>query len=107
MSPRSRRRGGGGSQRRRKGGGRGGNQRQTGAAFWGEAEQLPDAVPGVRLSEDPAAVVRSLGQPPLAGHEVIAEAYFTAVYDRATALAGALATAAGLTTEGPVDDDRD
>lgn len=105
MSPRSRRRGGGGSQRRRKGGGRG-NQRQTGAAFWGEAEQLPDAVTGVRLSEDPAAVVRSLGQPPLAGHEVIAEAYFTAVYDRATALAGALATAAGLTTEEP-DDDRD
>ena len=107
MSPRSRRRGGGGSQRRRKGGGRG-NQRQTGAAFWGDLEQLPDSVPEVRVSEDPAAVVRSLGQPPLAGHEVIAEAYFTAVYDRATGLAGALATAAGLiSVEELADDDRD
>ena len=107
MSPRSRRRGGGGAQRRRKPGGRG-NQRQTGAGFWGEPEQLPESVPDVRVSEDPAAVVRSLGQPPLAGHEIIAEAYFTAVYDRATALAGALATAAGLiSVEESADDDRD
>lgn len=107
MSPRSRRRGGGGAQKRRKGGGRG-NQRQTGAGFWGETDQLPAAVADVRLTEDPAAVVRSLGQPPLAGHEVIAEAYFTAVYDRATALAGALATAAGLISdEESADDDRD
>lgn len=106
MSPRSRRRGGGGSQRRRKSGGRG-SQRQAGAAFWGEADQLPESVPDVRVSEDPAAVVRSLGQPPLAGHEVIAEAYFTAVYDRATALAGALATAAGLISVEELDDDRD
>ena len=107
MSPRSRRRGGGGAQKRRKAGGRG-NQRQTGVSFWGEAEQLPASVPDVRVSEDPAAVVRSLGQPPLAGHEVIAEAYFTAVYDRATALAGALATAAGLiSVEESADGDRD
>ena len=107
MSPRSRRRGGGGAQRRRKGGGRG-NQRQTGAAFWGEIEQLPAPVTDVQISEDPAAVVRSLGQPPLAGHEVIAEAYFTAVYDRATSLAGALAAAAGLASvEELLDDDRD
>jgi hypothetical protein len=107
VSPRSRRRGGGGSQRRRKAGGRG-NQRQTGAGFWGEAEQLPESVPEVRISEDPAAVVRSLGQPPLAGHEIIAEAYFTAVYDRAVTLAGALATAAGLiSAEELADDDSD
>lgn len=104
MSPRSRRRGGGGSQRRRKPGG-GNQQRQTGADFWGDVEQLPTSRPEVRVSEDPAAVARSLGQPPLAGHEVIAEAYFTAVYDRAVTLAGALATAAGLLSHDEQPDD--
>lgn len=93
MSPRARRRGGG--QRNRGKQGRG-NQRNTGAGFFGDPAKLPSAPESLRITEDPAAVARSLGPPPLPGHEVIAEAYFTAVYDRAVSLAGALGTAAGL-----------
>lgn len=96
MSPRARRRGGGSNRNRQKG--RRGNQPQTAAGFWGDPAKLPEARQDVRITDDPAAVVRSLGPPPLTGHEVIAEAYFTAVYDRAVTLAGAVATAGGLIT---------
>ena len=111
MSPRSRRRGSSGGrppQRNRRprggsanaaGGGNapgGGNQRADGAGFWGEPEKLPEFRADIRITEDPAAVARSLGPPPLANHEVIAEHYFSAVYDRAVTLAGALAAAGGL-----------
>lgn len=65
-------------------------------AFWGDADQLPELRTDVRITDDPAAVPRSLGRPPLPGHEQIAEHYFTAVYDRAVATAGALAAAGGL-----------
>ena len=47
-------------------------------------------------SDDPTAVVRSLGPPPLPGHEAIAEHYFDVVYERAAMLANALAAAGGL-----------
>jgi hypothetical protein len=40
--------------------------------------------------------VRSLGRPPLQGHETIAAHYFEAVYDRSVVLAGALAAAGDL-----------
>lgn len=103
MSPRSRRRGGGGGggggQRgRRRQGQNQRDQRQAGAGFWGDTAKLPAARSDVRISEDAAAVARSLGPPPLTGQEVIAEHYFSVVYDRAVLLAGAVATAAGLIT---------
>ena len=101
MSPRSRRRGGGGGgggQRGRRRQGQAQRNKQAGAGFWGDASKLPDARPDVRISEDAAAVARSLGPPPLAGQEAIAEHYFSVVYDRAVMLAGAVATAAGLIT---------
>jgi len=50
----------------------------------------------VRITDAPAAVPRSLGLPPLPGHEAVAEHYFTVVYERAVATAGALAAAGGL-----------
>jgi hypothetical protein len=50
----------------------------------------------VRITTDPAAVVRSLGRPPLSGHHNVAEHYFTAVYERAVTLASALAAAGDL-----------
>lgn len=50
----------------------------------------------MRITDDPAAVARSLGAPPLPGHEKIAEHYFTVVYERAVQTAGALAAAGGL-----------
>ncbi len=64
--------------------------------FWGEPSALPTAPQHVRITADPSATVRSLGPPPLPGHEVIAEHYFAAVYDRAVTLAGALAAVGGL-----------
>jgi hypothetical protein len=72
------------------------NRGRSGAGFWGASSKVPSTQPEVRITEDPAAVVRSLGPPPLPGHETIAEHYFAAVYDRAVSLAGALAAAGGL-----------
>ena len=95
MSPRSRK-GGRGSNRSQNNRRRNQNQRPQGVGFWGDASKLPEASNVVRSTEDPAAVARSLGPPPLAGHETIAEHYFSAVYDRAVMLAGALAAAAGM-----------
>lgn len=71
-------------------------QRQDSPGFWGDPSQLPPARTDVRMTSDPAVVPRSLGPAPLAGHEVIAEHYFDAVYDRAVTTAGALAAAGGL-----------
>lgn len=78
---------------------RGGNnkgQSPGGAGFWGDAAKLPAPTRDVRITEEPAAVARSLGAPPLPGHENIAEHYFTVVYERAVQTAGALAAAGGL-----------
>lgn len=75
--------------------GRKGSPPQRAVGFWGDPSKLPPAQE-VRITEDPAATVRSLGPPPLAGHEDIAEHYFAAVCDRAITLAGALAAVGGL-----------
>jgi hypothetical protein len=64
--------------------------------FWGDPEQLPEPTQDVRITDDAAAVARSLGAPPLPGHERIASHYFTVVYERAVTTAGALAAAGGL-----------
>ncbi len=90
MSAARRRRGKGGNRGRRRG------KKKEQVGFWGEVDRLPDAQQDVRISAEPAAVVHSLGVPPLPGHEVIATHYFTAVYDRAVTISGALAAAAGL-----------
>lgn len=73
--------------------------------FWGEAAKLPQDESYVRITTDPAALVRSLGRPPLSGHHNVAEHYFTAVYDRSVGLASALA-AAGDLLEPPTEDDQ-
>lgn len=86
-------------RRRSRGGGQqGGGRRQQRdvAAFWGDPATLPTGPYDVRMTSDPAAVPRSLGQPPLPGHENVAEHYFAAVYDRAVTTAGALAAAGGM-----------
>jgi len=74
--------------------------------FWGEdqpAEEEP--VAKVRPSDEPDALVRYLGPLPLPGHEHVAQHYLAAVYDKAVALAGALAAAGGLLATD--DDDTD
>ncbi|MFT7598248.1 MAG: hypothetical protein ACI8TP_001169 [Acidimicrobiales bacterium] len=80
------------SKRRRKNKGGGAKTGQ----FWGEVEKLPEPKDTVRITKDPAAVIRSLGRPPLNGHEQIAEHYFEAVYQRSVTLASALAAAGDL-----------
>jgi len=89
-SRRRRSRSGGGPQRTR------GRQQRIGVSFWGDPAKLPSPQGDVRMTADPAAVPRSLGPPPLPGHENAAEHYFAAVYDRAVTTAGALAAAGGL-----------
>lgn len=81
-----------GKKRRRQTQGR----RRDGAGFWGDVDKLPPAQPDIRITSDPDAVPRSLGIPPLTGHEKIATHYFTAIYERAVQTAGALAAAGGL-----------
>ena len=92
-----------GKQGNQGGGRRSGRRRKTSrkpavepADFWGSADSLPDADASVRIATDPAAVVRSLGRPPLSGHHNIAEHYFVAVYERAVALSSALAAAGDM-----------
>lgn len=70
--------------------------KRNGVAFWGGDAILPDMTERVVLTDDPAAVPRSLGHPPLPGNEVIASNYFEAVHMRAVQLGGALAASAGL-----------
>jgi hypothetical protein len=102
--------GGGGGQsgkRGRKGGNRKRSQNRRGknrrpdvlhdeSRFWGESDHLPEVSQDVRITDDPSAMPRSLGPPPLPGHEHIAEQYFALVYDRAVSTAGLLAAAGGL-----------
>lgn len=85
------------SKRNRRGRGRSGQAltARTAGDFWGDVDKLP-VVDSVTLTTDPSAVVRSLGRPPLAGHEAVSEHYFRAVYEQAVVLAGVLATAGDL-----------
>jgi hypothetical protein len=62
--------------------------------FWGEG--LLDNPALVRRSDDPSAMIVSLGDPPLRGRERAAQATFVLVHRRAAQLALLAATAAGL-----------
>lgn len=72
------------------------NKTKAIAEYWGDTDALPEPTNDIRITDEPAAVVRSLGRPPLPGQEQASEAYFTAVYGRAVGLASALAAAAEL-----------
>lgn len=91
---RRRRRGNNRKRSNRKRSGRRG--RDKGQAFWGDPKRLPDPITDIKVADEPAAVVHSLGNPPLQGREEIAKHYFTAVYDKITAVSGAVAGAAGI-----------
>lgn len=82
-----------GKGRRRR---RGGQRPKPSTDFWGDVAELPEPQTGLRISEQPDAVVRSLGPPPLPGREQIAGHYFLAIYQRAVMTAGALAASGGL-----------
>ena len=53
---------------------------------------------------DPAAVLRSLGDPPLPGQGAVAGHYLAAVVERAAGMATALAAAAGVLGDQPDGD---
>jgi hypothetical protein len=87
--------------RRRKPAARPGSPRKPAAGrdFWfgpQDSDGDADAVAPVRPSHDPTAMIRSLGPPPLAGRDGIAEHYFEAVYAKAAGAALALAAASDL-----------
>ncbi|CAM8658717.1 hypothetical protein MCETE7_02082 [Acidimicrobiia bacterium] len=69
-------------------------ERAAAKKFWGESTLDDPAL--VRMSSDPAALMLSLGEPPLRGSEKAAQAAFTLVYRKAAQLALLAATAAGL-----------
>lgn len=79
--------------------------------FW----EVPGAVPAdlaaaVHVPDDPTVLVRSLGTPTLPGQGANAEHYFTAVYDKASHVAYALAVANGLLAgegDAAADEDED
>lgn len=90
--------GSGRNRRRRQGGSSGTKPRQI--DLWQPVPALPDPAP-ITPAADPRMLVRSLGDPPLAGQGAVAEHYLGAVLDRAAGLATALAAAAGLLAEPP------
>ena len=71
-------------------------KKPTGRDFWGSEHPDEELPAPIRPSEDPTAMIRSLGPPPLPSRETVAEHYFAAVYDKAASLALALAAASGL-----------
>jgi hypothetical protein len=71
-------------------------RKHTTRDFWGSAAHDDEEPALIRPSEDPTAMIRSLGPPPLPGRETVSEHYFAAVYDKAASLAIALAAASGL-----------
>ena len=66
--------------------------------LWRPVPQLPPPTP-IAPATEPAALVGSLGHPPLAEQSVVAEHYLAAVVERAATLANALAAAGGLLAE--------
>jgi len=72
--------------------------------FWGHAPGPDDEPAPIRPGAHPTALVESLGPLPFPGGDV-AQHYFEVVYDRAAALAVALATSADLLDDDDEGDD--
>jgi hypothetical protein len=89
--------------RRRQSGGRRRKNKTKQVDLWRPVPQLPDPEPIVPV-DDPTAVLRSLGDPPLERQGAVAEHYLAAVLERAAGLATALALSADLLAT-PTDDD--
>jgi hypothetical protein len=69
--------------------------------FWGDTALDDPSL--VRMSIEPAAMMLSLGDPPMRNNEKPARDAFTLVYHKAAQLAMLAATAAGLDDDSPVD----
>jgi hypothetical protein len=71
--------------------------------LWRAVPQLDPPEPIVTAS-DPAALLRSLGDPPLQGQATVAAHYMAAVIERAAGLATALAASGDLLAEADEDE---
>jgi hypothetical protein len=67
-------------------------------AFWGTNEAEREAPATIRPTPDPAALLRSLGEPPLLPHATALN-HLSVVYEEAVRAATALAAANGLLEE--------
>ena len=74
------------------------------ADLWRPSQPLDDPEP-IIPAKDPAAVVRSLGTPPLQGHGALVDYYLATVVERAAGVAAALAATAGLLGDPEGEDD--
>jgi len=74
---------------------RGGGNKNKGNDLWRPVPKLSPPDP-ITPSPDPAAVIRSLGDPPLHGQGKAGAHYLAFVAERAAGLATALAATAGL-----------
>jgi hypothetical protein len=83
-------------RRRRPGQGKKKPKQASSKEFWGSDTAEDEQLHTIRALHDPTPLVRSLGAPPLPGHEQVAVHYFSAMYDKAASLANALAATAGL-----------
>jgi hypothetical protein len=69
------------------------------------ASQPLDAPQPIIPATDPAAVLRSLGTPPLQGHGALVDYYLATVVERAAGVAAALAATAGLLGSAEADEE--
>jgi hypothetical protein len=76
----------------------------TAAAFWRNGEPRVTTPTPIVPTRDPAAVPRSLGDPPLSP-DTAAQHHLAVVYEETVRTATALAAANGLLAELPTDDD--
>lgn len=88
---------------RKRGGGGGGGKPKV-FDLWRPVPLVPPPQ-SIRPASDPAALLRSLGPPPLPGQGAVSEHYLAAVAERAAGLAVALAAAGGLLDTGRTSDD--
>jgi hypothetical protein len=70
--------------------------------MWRPVPELPEPEP-ITPIDDPTALLRSLGDPPLSGNALVAGHYLATVVERAAVLATALAASADLLVETEAD----
>jgi hypothetical protein len=72
------------------------NRPKPGPDFWGNGSDQPDGREPIRPTPDPAALPRSLGDPPLGTNAAASQHHLAAVYQEAVRAATALVAANGL-----------
>ncbi len=70
--------------------------------IWRTPGPLPPVEP-ITIPEEVGALLRSLGDPPTIGGNVVTGHYFAAIVERAAAVAAALAVSAGVLAESSDD----